>query len=85
MTDETTSNPAAVNHSEVESAYERYKGVVWATNAVYLCIAVVAVIGNGLVIYAAYGNKNTGRLSSLDDVVKSLALADMIFGLVGIP
>ena len=101
MTEETSKNLTAVSHlQEAENisgfvpglsgntsgnTYEKNTALFLAIWAFYLCIAAVAAIGNGLVIYAAYGNKNTGRLSSLDDVVKSLALADMIFGLVGIP
>ena len=89
MIEETTSIPTAVNDSEAEtilaSDYERYKALIWGTGIVYLCIAVMAVIGNGLVLYAAYGKRNTGRLRHLDGVVKSLAVADMLFGLIGVP
>lgn len=89
MIEETTSNPATVNYSKVEnilgSDYERYKALFLGTGVVYLCIAVMAVIGNGLVLYAAYGNRNTGRLRHIDGVVKSLAVADMLFGLIGVP
>ena len=71
--------------SIAENVYEENKGLFWASIVAYLCIAVIAVLGNGLVIYAAYGNNNTGRLRYLDDVVKSLAIADMLFGLIGTP
>ena len=75
----------AVNHSDVRSTYERHKEWFWIGIAVYMCIAVVAVIGNGLVLYAAYGNRNMGPLWYLDNAVKSLAVADMLFGLIGVP
>ena len=89
MIGEPTSTPAAVNHSEAENAlgsiYERQKALAWGTAAVYLCIAVLAVIGNGIVLYAARGYRNTGRLRYIDGVIKSLAVADMLFGLFGVP
>ena len=68
-----------------ENAYEKNITLFWAGVTGYLCVAVAAAIGNGLVLYAAYSNRNTGRLRSLDAVIKSLALTDMIFGLIGIP
>ena len=53
-----------------------------------LLTAIVAIVGNGLVLYAAYGKKSLLRvkaLRSLDIVIKSLAVTDLIVGLVGIP
>ena len=87
--DGTTIIPATTYRSEVENLpvtiYERHMTTFVVLTIVYLCIAVLAVIGNSLVLYSAYGNKNRGRLRYLDDVVKSLAVADMLFGLVGVP
>ena len=51
----------------------------------YVIIALIAVVGNGMVLYASYGNKNTGRLQYLDSLIKSLAVTDMLYGLIGIP
>ena len=51
----------------------------------YLIIAFIAVVGNGMVLYASYGNKNTGCLHYLDSLIKSLAVTDMLYGLIGIP
>ena len=59
--------------------------VFWCVSCVFLCVAVVNIFGNGLVIYAACGNRNTGRLRYLDDVIKSLAVSDMLFGILGCP
>ena len=73
----TTSGP--------ENIYENNKALFWGSVVVELCIGVIAIVGNGLVIYAAHGNNNTGRLRYLDNAVKSLAVADMLFGLMGIP
>ena len=54
--------------------------------AVYTLIAIVVVAGNSLVLYAIhYGNMNTGRLRRLVNVIKSLAINDLLVGLVGMP
>ena len=57
----------------------------WCMAVFYLCVAVIPIFGNGLVIYVAYGNRNLGPLRYLDDVIKSLAVNDMLFGLLGCP
>ena len=67
------------------TGYTEPTALFWALLVFYLCIAVVGIIGNCLVIYASYGNKNSGPLRYLDDVVKSLAVTDMLFGVVGAP
>ena len=74
-----------IAEGDSENVYEKNQALFWLSVVTYLCIAVIAVSGNGLVLYATYGNKNTGRLKYLDDAVKSLAVADMVFGLVGTP
>ena len=51
-------------------------------------IGMVAIIGNGLVLYAAYRKKNSMKFSvlrDLDIVIKSLAVTDLLIGLVGLP
>ena len=53
-----------------------------------ILIGMVAIIGNGLVLYAAYRKKNSmkfSKLRSLDIVIKSLAVTDLLIGLVGLP
>ena len=53
-----------------------------------LLTAIVAVVGNGLVLYASYGKKSLLRvnsLRSLDIVIISLAVTDLMVGLIGIP
>ena len=53
-----------------------------------ILIGIVAVMGNGLVLYAAYRKNNSMKLSvlrDLDIVIKSLAINDLLIGLVGIP
>ena len=48
-------------------------------------IGLMAVLGNALVLYAAYGSRNFGRLHIFDVVIKSLAWTDLLLGLIGIP
>ena len=58
--------------------------IIWAT--IYSLVAVVTITGNLLVLYALwYGKMNIGRLGYLDNVIKSLALNDLLIGLVAIP
>ena len=52
---------------------------------IYLVVALTAIVGNGLVLYSATNNVNLGPLRHMDDVIKSLAIADMLFGLLGVP
>ena len=78
MPEETTSTSTAFHQSDV--VWESNKAFFGVLVAVYLCIAAVAVVGNALVLYAAYGNRNTGRLRYLDEAIKSLAVTDMLFG-----
>ena len=54
----------------------------------FLLIGVVAIIGNGLVLYAACRKNNSMKFSvlrDLDMVIKSLAVNDLLIGLVGFP
>ena len=53
-----------------------------------ILIAMVAVMGNGLVLYASYGKQKSMKFSvvrDLDIVIKSLAVTDLLIGLVGFP
>ena len=79
------SNVTTSNVGEHETAYEKNKSIFMLSVVVYLCIAFVTTVGNGMVIYAGYGSKNQGPLRYLDDVIRSLAVADMLYGLIGTP
>ena len=79
------SNVTTSNEREHETAYEKNKSIFMLSVVVYLCIAFVTTVGNGMVIYAGYGSKNQGPLRYLDDVIRSLAVADMLYGLIGTP
>ena len=82
----TMNNVTTILSSDIpKSSYERNRGIFWAFAAIYLCIGLVAVIGNGLVLYSSFSARNVGRLRYFDNAIKSLALADMLFGLVGVP
>ena len=48
-------------------------------------MGLVAVVGNGLVLYLGFGNKNFGRLRYLDIVIKSLAVNDLLYAMIGFP
>ena len=68
-----------------EVTFEIVKGVSYFLVAINIFVGILAVLGNGLVLYAAYGNRNNGRLNYLDSVIKSLAVNDLIYGLIGTP
>ena len=68
-----------------ESTYEKIVIVFWMGVALYLGLGLLALIGNGLVLYTSFGDLNMGPLRHLDNVIKSLAVADMLYGLLGVP
>ena len=65
--------------------FEKYELLFWIWSSLYLCLAMIAVIGNGMVLYAALKTKNLGRLRFFDGTIKSLAATDLLIGLIGIP
>ena len=89
MTEEVNTNVTLVNETETKngslSLIEKDKVAFWTLTIVYLCMALVAVAGNVLVLHVSFSNRNYGPLKYLDCVVQSLAVADMLFGLIGIP
>ena len=68
-----------------DATYEIFLVVAYLLAAINIFVGILAVLGNGLVLFAAYGNRNNGRLNHLDVVIKSLAVNDLIYGLIGIP
>ena len=85
LINDTISDNSRSNENFSQVFYEQNKVIFWVCSVIYSCIALVAVTGNGLVLYAAHGDKHLGRLQNFDVVIKSLALTDMLFGLVGMP
>ena len=54
----------------------------------YPIISMITIMGNGLVLYAAFRKNNPMKFSVLQDldiVIKSLAVTDLLIGLVGFP
>ena len=68
-----------------ESMYDRIIVIFWFGVVFYLGIAILSIFGNGLVLKTSMENFNKGRLRHLDAVIKSLAVADMLYGLMGVP
>ena len=89
MTEVVNTNSTLVNEIETDrgplSGVEREKIVFWGVSIIYLFIALIAVVGNVLVLYVSLSNRNHGPLKHLDSVIQSLAVADMLFGLIGMP
>ena len=75
------------NNTDTEdlSQYHKYFAIFWGFVAIWSVLAFVGIIGNGLVIYASYRHRNRGPLRYFDGVVKSLAFADLLYGLLGMP
>ena len=74
------------------SAYDENPALFWAFATLYLVIALLTVIGNGLVIAATYiTERNDNQLQQFVNqtyfvkVIKSLAFSDMFYGLLGAP
>ena len=75
----------SVSNTTTHSLYEQNTIQFWAFYTIYMLIGITALVGNALVILVTYGNYNSGNLRYLDSTIKSLALADMLFGLLGVP
>ena len=76
-------NVSLINNDD--ATYKICLDISYLLAAINICVGIIAVLGNGLVLYAAYGSRNNGRLNYLDGVVKSLAVNDLLYGLFGIP
>ena len=60
-------------------------GEFGAILAFSIVISILAIIGNSLVIYASVSNKNSGPFRFIDGIIRSLAVADLLLGLIGNP
>ena len=80
-------NYTQLNSKEIEepSIYQGNRLIFWVFATTMICIGLIAVVANGSVLYISTSYKNNGPLKGLDSVIKSLAVADMLFGLIGIP
>ena len=79
----TVSMNDVTEHNSTTTYYDAHKEIFWLIIAQACIFAMVATIGNGLVVYASYGSGSTGPMRYLDNVVKSLAVADMLYGSIG--
>ena len=71
LTNHTFADNVAFDRENVTlSIYERYKTMFWVCSTIYMCIAFIAITGNGLVLYASHASKNLGRLRNFDNVIK---------------
>ena len=78
-------NTTNMTNSSEPNSYEQNLGLFWTLASVCFVNAILAILGNGAVIYVSHQTRNTGRLRDLDGVVKSLAVTDFLFGLIGTP
>ena len=69
----------------VLTGYEKNKSLFWCFAFVCLCVALVTITGNGLVIVVSRKKRNMTRLKHFDGIVKSLAVTDFLFGVIGVP
>ena len=74
------------NNTHVEDYY-RYNVIIsWFGVAFSIITSTIAILGNSLVIYAGKQQTANGdSLRYLDNVIKSLAMTDLLFGLIGTP
>ena len=88
MSDTSFMNRTTSSGLEFEQSggiYEENKLVLWGLGVIFLCIALLAILGNAVVLYVTHFHKNNGPLGNLDIVIKSLAVADVLLGVIGIP
>ena len=57
----------------------------WIILAFTFIISILAIVGNGLVIYASILNKSSGPFRYIDDIIKSLGVSDLLLGFLGNP
>ena len=67
------------------TGYEKNKFLFWCFASVCLCVAFVTITGNGIVIAVSGKKRNMARLKHFDGIVKSLAVTDFLFGIIGVP
>ena len=67
------------------ACYENIVVMFWVFVTFSIIMSSMAILGNSLVIYAGQQKGNRGRLRYLDSVVKSLAMTDLLHGLIGTP
>lgn len=66
------------DHSEIVTLF-------WIFACICILVAILSILGNGIVIYVSHETRSIGRLRYLDNVVKSLAVTDFLFGILATP
>lgn len=76
-------NSSYVNITEIQEDVHRNTSPNFLYTAMECLVAVIAVIGNGLVIIVFYRERRLRRRTNY--YIISLALADFLVGLIGVP
>ena len=70
---------------ELHLWYYDHRGLFWILISIVILIALVGVLGNAMVIYAATQKNMSGGFRYLNEAVISLAITDFCFSLFGTP
>ena len=70
--------------SDIEFNFD-HAALFWVTFAVSVILSLVAIVGNGVIIFIGSRIQKTGVLKNLNNTVRSLAITDFLIGLAGTP
>ncbi len=74
----------ACDENVVAPGYNKWP-LFWITVAISAILSIINIIGNGMVIFVSCRKKKTAALNNLNNAVRSLAIADLLFGIVVMP
>ena len=74
----------ACDENVVAPGYNKWP-LFWVTVAISAILSMINIIGNGMVIFVSCRKKKTAALKNLNSAVRSLAIADLLFGIVAMP
>ena len=81
-----TPNVSARESHQEDSQMNQVNDVLfWTVSAICILMAIVGAIANSSVFYFANKEPWTGSLRHLNQVVKHLAISDVLYGVLGIP
>ena len=83
-------NPNETNNNTIENVddqwYDQNTGIFWILICITAILAMIAVAGNSLVIFAVIKKRNvSAKFRYLNHAVFSLAIADFVLSLFGTP
>ena len=81
----TPNVPTCQSHQEESKINQINEVLFWTAAAVCCLIVLFGVIANTLVIYFANQEPSTGTLRHLNNVVKHLAVSDLLYGVLATP